>query len=155
MDACKLPLTIVVVDDDSDDRELIREAFVRTCKCLDLVLKQDGLELMEYLETRGTSAPCLIVLDLNMPRMTGIEALQRIRSDSDLLNIPVIIFTTTDEDATVMKSYCTGATSFIKKPVTWGELLLVIDMVARYWCEVVKLPCRMGCNDLDSPKTAA
>ena len=151
---CDTLQTIIIVDDDDDDKGLIKFAFSKTCKHLDLILLSDGAELLQYLEDRKTRDPCLILLDLNMPRVSGIEALQRIRSDNRFTNIPIIVFTTTDEDTAVMKSYCSGATSFIQKPENLHSLLWIINQIAIYWCEVVKLPCRIGCNDLDYQRAA-
>jgi two-component system response regulator len=145
MDSCELPTTVVVAEDDEDDRLLIEQAFSGYCQCVKLHFVHDGSELMAHLNNGGAAKPCLILMDLNMPKMGGIEALDKIRSDARFKDIPVIVLTTSDEEDTITKSYCKGANSYIRKPMTFSELEQIVDIIGKYWCKVVLLPSRGRC----------
>jgi two-component system response regulator len=140
MNSCKIPVRIILADDDPDDQLLVKEAFGHNCPCIDLQTVNDGQELLDYLSVGAAILPGLILLDVNMPRMGGIEALKRIKNDQQLTNIPIIIFTTHGDKATVLESYCDGANSFITKPNSFVELADIIDTVSKYWCKIVLLP---------------
>ena len=144
-----IPSTILVADDDPDDRLLIQEAFdeVRLANPVDFV--GDGIELLDYLHRRNSFAcladaalPCMILLDLNMPRKDGREALKSIKSDGELRRIPVVILTTSKAEQDVLRSYDLGANSFIAKPVTFDGLVGVIKALNNYWLQIVELPSR-------------
>ncbi|MCB0323033.1 MAG: response regulator [Bdellovibrionales bacterium] len=144
-------ITIVLADDDSDDRELVREAFDENRLSNPLVTVRDGHELMEYLRNEGAfrdreryPRPGLILLDLNMPRKDGREALAEIKADPDLRSIPVIVLTTSQAEQDVLESYDVGANSYISKPVTVEALFHVIRILGRYWFEIVDLPMHGG-----------
>ena len=97
-------------------------------------------------EYAGSPCPDLILLDLNMPRKSGLEALREIKSDPDLVSVPIIISTTTQEDETVARSYGMRANTFITKPVTFEGLTRVIRSISRYWCDIATLPDKTeGC----------
>jgi CheY-like chemotaxis protein len=139
--------TILMADDDADDRVFARDALARSrlANCLHCV--EDGEELLEYLNRRGRYAaadsaprPGLILLDLNMPRIDGREALQAIKADSDLRRIPIVILTTSHAEEDIYRSYDLGANSFISKPVTFAGLVEVMRDLGRYWFEIVELP---------------
>lgn len=141
------PITILLADDDPDDRMLARDAFEESRLRNDLDIVEDGEELMEYLEQRGKYAgenarprPSLILLDLNMPRKDGREALKEIKSSSDLRNIPVVVLTTSKAEEDILRTYDLGVNSFIIKPVTFDGLVDVIKAIGRYWFEIVELP---------------
>jgi two-component system, response regulator len=146
MESCKVPTTVVVAEDDEDDRLLIEQAFSSSCQCLKLHFAHDGLELLEYLKNGGVAKPCLILIDLNMPKMGGIEALERIRSDARLKDIPVIVLTTSDEEDSVVTTYCKGANSYIRKPMLFSELEHIVDIIGKYWCQIVLLPSKGECQ---------
>ena len=140
-------VTILMADDDPDDRLLVEDAFmeIRLDNPLDFV--GDGIELMDYLHRRGayvhlagTPLPGLILLDLNMPRKNGREALHEIKQDETLRKIPVVILTTSKADEDLLASYQLGANSFVVKPVTFDKLVEVIRVVTDYWLCVVSLP---------------
>jgi CheY-like chemotaxis protein len=147
-DKHKIPITIVICDDDEDDRMLTQQALEDAHISNDLRFVEDGEELMDYLYQRGSYAgetgkaprPGLILLDLNMPKMDGREALQRIKSDVTLHDIPVVVLTTSNLDADVVKSYRLGVNSFITKPVTFSGLVEAMNVLGRYWLEIVELP---------------
>jgi CheY-like chemotaxis protein len=147
-DRHKIPITILVCDDDEDDRMLTQQALEDAHIANDLRFVEDGEQLLDYLHQRGEFAgetgaaprPGLILLDLNMPKMDGREALQRIKSDATLLDIPVVVLTTSNVDADVIQSYQLGVNSFITKPVTFSGLVEAMNVLGRYWLEIVELP---------------
>ena len=147
-DKHKIPITILVCDDDEDDRALTRQALEDAHISNDLRFVVDGEQLLDYLhqraeysgETGAAPRPGLILLDLNMPKMDGREALQRIKGDPTLVDIPIVILTTSGLDADVIKSYRLGVNSFITKPVTFSGLVDAMNVLGRYWLEIVELP---------------
>jgi len=141
------PLIILVADDDEDDCLLIKEAISENKLDTSLFTVNDGEELMDYLYHRNkyqnhmdSPRPDLILLDLNMPRKDGREALQEIKNDDDLKKIPVVILTTSSTQDDILKTYKTGANSFITKPITFEGMVEVITMLNKYWFQIVKLP---------------
>ncbi len=143
---CNLPTTILVADDDEDDRLLIKDAFSNSCQCVKLTFLKDGVSLIDYLDAEKAIKPALIMLDLNMPRMNGIQALEILKSDSRLKDIPVIILTTSSEDDIIAETYCKGASSFIRKPQLFSELEQIVSIVSQYWCKIVLLPRKADCE---------
>jgi CheY-like chemotaxis protein len=136
-----------MADDDEDDRDFVKKAWMKSRAINDLRFVQDGEELMDYLHRRGqyaapTSAPRpgIILLDLNMPRKDGREALKEIKESAELRQIPVVVMTTSEMDEDIYRSYDLGASSYITKPVTFVSLLEVIQIIGRYWVEIVELP---------------
>lgn len=139
--------TILVADDDPEDRLLIQEAFEECGIPTTLRFVADGEQLMDYLHRRGAyrerdsaPRPGLILLDLNMPRKDGREVLREVKSDVALWQIPVVVFTTSDAEDDVSRSYALGASAFITKPVTFDGLVDTVQAMGRYWLEVVSLP---------------
>ena len=140
-------LTVLVADDDDDDRSLIRKAWGKGGLSNDLSFVEDGEELTQYLNHLGRYSnpasaprPAVILLDLNMPRKDGREALREIKADPKLRQIPIVVLTTSQGDEDIRGSYELGASSFITKPVTFGTLVDVLKVVSQYWTEVVHLP---------------
>ena len=140
-------ITILMADDDQDDCLLVRDAFVQSRLANDLHFVANGEDLMDYLYHRGAYAdraqspqPGLILLDLNMPRKDGREALHEIKSDPKLRSIPVVVLTTSKAEEDIVRSYNTGANSFITKPVTFEGLVDLIKSLGEYWFEIVELP---------------
>lgn len=148
------PVQILIADDDQDDCLMTREAF-RECRIANpLHFVHDGEELMNYLKRRPPyedqaryPRPGLILLDLNMPRMDGREALLAIKSDSLLRSIPVVILSTSSADEDILRSYAIGVNSFITKPASFSGLLEVVRNLGRYWLEIVELPMDGPRND--------
>jgi CheY-like chemotaxis protein len=141
--------TILMAEDDSDDRLLAQDALKECGMPMDLRFVEDGVELMDYLHRRnkysqGVSAPrpSLILLDLNMPRKDGREALKEIRADPALRRIPVVVLTTSTADTDVGKMYDLGANSFISKPIAFDSLVSLMKTVGEYWFRLVVLPFR-------------
>lgn len=141
------PITILMADDDADDRDLTRDAFDDAHLANDLRFAVDGEDLMDYLLGRGAYTdpklrprPSLILLDLNMPRKDGREALREIKEHPDLRQIPVVVLTTSDADEDIWGTYDLGVNSFIRKPVTFEALASVVATLSTYWFEIVRLP---------------
>ncbi len=146
------PITILVADDDPDDRLLILDAMRESHPQNEVVFVEDGEELLEYLrqESRyvgGAPRPKLILLDLNMPRKDGREVLREIKADPNLRRIPVLVFTTSSSEKDVHSSYDLGANSFITKPVSFDGLLSVLRSLEHYWFQTVNLPNGVTGND--------
>lgn len=142
-----LPITILMADDDEDDRLLALDALKEGRVLNNLHFVEDGVELLEYLRHEGkyndpttSPRPSLILLDLNMPRMDGREALQHIKSDPKLRSIPVVILTTSKEEEDMLRGYDLGAASYITKPVNFEGLVELMKAIGRYWIEFVDLP---------------
>ena len=140
-------ITILLADDDEDDRLMTRDALRDARLHNDLRFVIDGVDLMDYLQRRGRHAdpqssprPGLILLDLNMPRMDGREALRIIKADPELRRIPVVVLTTSKAEEDIYRSYDSGASSFISKPVTFAGLVELMKGLGRYWFEMVDLP---------------
>ena len=143
------PITILMADDDPDDRQLTKEAFAENHLGNDLRFVEDGEELLDYLNQRGKFAgenapplPGLILLDLNMPRKDGREALQEIKADPRFRSIRVVVMTTSKAEEDVVRSYDLSAASYITKPVTFDRLVDVVRTLGKYWLEIVELPPR-------------
>lgn len=141
----QLPV-ILMADDDPDDRMLAKEALAENKLANDLYFVENGEELLDYLYQRGkfnsenAPRPGLILLDLNMPKMDGREALKEIKMDTKLRKIPVIVLTTSKAEEDIIRTYELGVNSFITKPVTFDELVEVTRQIGRYWFGIVELP---------------
>ncbi len=140
-------VTILIADDDDDDRMMTREALreARLLNNLDFV--KDGEELMDYLYARGAYAdrrskplPGLILLDLNMPKKDGREALSEIKRDPVLKKIPVIVLTTSKLENDIFRSYDLGVNSFISKPISFEGMVAAMKAMSQYWLNIVQLP---------------
>lgn len=140
------PLTILLADDDPDDRFMAAEALEEARITNPLETVEDGQQLLDYLFHRGEWAaskparPGLILLDLNMPKVDGREALAEIKSDPNLRRIPVVVLTTSKAEEDILRTYDLGVNSFITKPVTFQGLVDVMNQLGRYWLEIVELP---------------
>lgn len=141
-------ITILLADDDEDDRVLTAGALRRSRLINDIRFVVDGEDLMHYLLGRGAYAPGgtpaprpgLILLDLNMPKKDGREALREIKSDPALRRIPVVVLTTSKAEEDIVRTYDLGVNSFVSKPVTFEGLAAVMQTLADYWFDLVRLP---------------
>ena len=140
------PITILIADDDPEDRMLVEEALQEGRLANDVRAVEDGEELLEYLQRRGRYAdpdsaprPGMILLDLNMPRMDGREALKVIKGDPELRRIPVIVLTTSKAEEDIFRTYDLGVNSFIIKPVTFPSLVNIMRVLEMYWFEIVEI----------------
>ena len=141
------PITILMAEDDPDDQLLTEEAFSEALLANDLRFVEDGEELMDYLYRRGRYAdasnsphPGLILLDLNMPRKDGREALEEIKADPNLRRIPIVVLTTSKAEEDILRTYDLGVSGFITKPVEFESLVEVVKVLGKYWFEIVELP---------------
>lgn len=137
---------ILLAEDDEDDYLITKMAFQKSQIRNPLHHVKNGEELMDYLRHNGRYAsenppcPILILLDLNMPKMDGREALKAIKSDPKLKKIPVVILTTSKSEEDILLTYELGANSFIKKPTNFHDFLKILGSLTEYWLRVVKLP---------------
>lgn len=140
-------ISILVADDDSDDRMLIKEAFEENQIVNTVEFVEDGEQLLAYLRREGAYAylagrphPGLVLLDLNMPKRDGREALADMKADAALCRIPVVVLTTSKADEDIIRTYGLGVSSFITKPVSFERLVEITRVLTRYWTEIVELP---------------
>ena len=140
------PAVLLLAEDDSDDRLLIKDALEECQWRGELRCVENGEDLLDYLLHRGTykdaaaPRPGVILLDLNMPRKDGRQALREIRADASLRRLPVVVLTTSKADTDIDQLYELGANSFVTKPVQFDALVSVIRMLSQYWFKTVQLP---------------
>jgi chemotaxis family two-component system response regulator Rcp1 len=137
------PITVLMVEDDTDDVYLTREALRSSRLRVDLQVVADGVEAMEYLRREGHvqgRRPNLILLDLNLPRMGGREVLTEIKEDPALADIPVVILTTSKAEEDIAASYRRHANCYISKPVDMEQFRVVVASIENFWFTVVQLP---------------
>lgn len=139
-------ITIIIADDDPEDRMLAEDALKESRLVNDVRFVEDGEELLDYLQLRGkytdpdsAPRPGMILLDLNMPRMDGREALKVIKNDPELRRIPVVVLTTSKAEEDIYRSYDLGVNSFIIKPVTFDSLVNIMRVLETYWFEIVEI----------------
>ncbi|MBN1930489.1 MAG: response regulator [Desulfobacterales bacterium] len=147
MNKQRKPIIILYADDDPEDRMLVKDALEESRLANELHFVEDGEELMDYLHRRGkyselknTLYPGLILLDLNMPKKDGREALEEIKEDPILRRIPIVVLTTSKAEEDIYRSYDLGVSGFIVKPVTFESLTEAIKILGKYWFEIVELP---------------
>ncbi|KPV98286.1 Response regulator rcp1 [Pseudoalteromonas sp. P1-9] len=140
-------INILMADDDEDDRLLTQDALEESRVINNLYFVNDGVELMAYLNNQAPfedkqkyPRPNIILLDLNMPRMDGREALKLIKENAELRSIPVVILTTSKQEEDKLRGYDLGAASYITKPVTFEGLVELMKQLGKYWIEIVELP---------------
>ncbi len=138
------PMEILLVEDNEDDILLEQEALADAKLVNVMSVVRDGEEAMAYLRRQGSHqnarAPGLILLDINMPKKNGFEVLNEIKADPALMHIPVVMLTTSDNEADIVKSYARGACSFITKPMDFDKFRDVIRQFALYWALVSRIP---------------
>jgi CheY-like chemotaxis protein len=147
MEKYEKSVTILMADDDADDRLMAKEALEEARLTNPLHFVEDGEELLNYLYSRGRYSgpnqalrPGLILLDLNMPKKDGREALREIKSDPELRHIPIVVLTTSRAEEDIFRTYDLGVNSFITKPVTFAGLVEVMRSLTTYWFRIVELP---------------
>lgn len=143
----KYPISILIADDDADDRMLIEDAFEENGISNQIHFVEDGEQLLAFLRREGDFAeyaseplPRLILLDLNMPKVDGRTALAAIKDDPSLNQIPVVILTTSRADTDISKAYALGVNSFISKPLSFDGLVSIVNAIGNYWIDTVALP---------------
>lgn len=140
-------ITILIADDDADDRMLAQEALEECRLANDVRFVENGVELLSYLRREGRFAapgaaprPGLVLLDLNMPKMDGREALRELKADPTLRRIPVVVMTTSKAEEDIYRTYDLGVSSYVTKPVTFEGLVEVMKAIGQYWLSIVELP---------------
>jgi CheY-like chemotaxis protein len=143
----KKPFTILIADDDPDDRLMVKETWEENLLVNGLDFVEDGEELMDYLYRRGkyvelknSPFPGLILLDLNMPKKDGCEALKEIKADPELRQIPVVVLTTSRAEEDIYRANDLGVNSFVTKPLTFEAFVDIIKALGKFWIEIVELP---------------
>lgn len=140
------PGLLLIAEDDPDDRLLARDALCKGPLANSFQFVNDGEELMDYLHQQGAYGnpdlprPSVILLDLNMPRKDGWEALEEIKQDAKLRRIPIVVMTTSRAEEDILKSYDLGVNSFIVKPLVFDRLVQVMHSIGHYWFDIVQLP---------------
>ncbi|HEY9724838.1 MAG TPA: response regulator [Chroococcales cyanobacterium] len=131
---------LLLVEDNPDDRELTLLAFEQSSVSNEIVVARDGVEALDYLFSTGiyanrdtTQMPALILLDLQLPRINGLEVLERLRADNRTRWLPVVILTTSNEQQDLIDSYSLGCNSYIRKPVDYNQFLMVVQQLGLYW----------------------
>src|SRR5689334_1051214 len=143
----EIPVRILLAEDDDDDYLLTTQALQESRLINRIHRVHDGVELLEYLHRQGAysnpasaPSPSLILLDLNMPRKDGREALREIKANPVLRRVPVVVLTTSTAQEDIVRSYDLGVNSFVSKPVSFQGLVEAVKVLGRYWFEVVELP---------------
>lgn len=142
------PRLVLMVDDSPEDTELMLRALVDYTEKNEFVTLRDGVEALDYLYRRGNFAdhegrfPDLILLDLKMPKVDGLEVLKQIKSDPELRSIPVVVMTSSREEPDVINCYRNGANGFVVKPLGYRELLETAEQIAAFWIVRNELPVR-------------
>ncbi len=139
------PVQILLVEDNPDDVLITRRALERSRVANDLHVARDGREALDFIFREGergqnTPRPDLILLDVNLPRVNGMEVLSRIRANTDTTFIPVIMLTSSDRDEDVVSSYTLGSNTYIQKPVEFDKFLHALDVLGEYWIVIATLP---------------
>jgi CheY-like chemotaxis protein len=138
------PIEVLLVEDDSGDVLLTREAFDFNKVRNHLHVVEDGEDAIAFLRRQSpyTEAPRpdLILLDLNLPRMDGLEVLAEIKQDTDLRSIPVVVLTTSEAEEDILRSYHLHANAYVSKPVDFGRFIQVVRQIDDFFVTVVKLP---------------
>ncbi len=144
-------ITILMADDDEDDRMMAKDAVEDARLINEIRFVKDGEELMDYLHHRGeysdlknSPRPGIILLDLNMPKKDGREALKEIKTDSSLRQIPIVVLTTSKAEEDILRTYDLGVNSFITKPVSFDSLVDIMKILGKYWFNIVELPSNLN-----------
>src|SRR5579862_341303 len=124
---------VFIVDDDPDDRQIIMQAFVENHSQFGCLFFENAGQLLNSMNTEGNELPNLILLDLNMPGITGLQALKEIRQNKKFAQIPVIVLTTSKLKKDRVSSYELGASWFLTKPDSFSKLLKIVDAIIRLW----------------------
>jgi len=144
MDVRQQRTSILIADDDADDRMLLEQAFQKAQLKSKLYFVEDGEELLDFLYQRPpyetAMRPSLIILDLNMPRKNGVQALREIKENDQFRQIPVVVLTTSTAEEDILRTYDLGVSSYISKPFDFNSLLEITSTIKKYWIDTVSLP---------------
>lgn len=138
---------LLLVEDNPDDEELTLLAFEQSAIANEVVVAHDGVEALDYVFSTGMYAdrnpslmPALILLDLQLPRINGLEVLQRLRADNRTKLVPVVILTTSNEQQDLINSYSLGCNSYIRKPVDYDQFITAVQQLGMYWLLINEPP---------------
>lgn len=138
---------ILLVEDNADDEALTLRALKKVVLNHDIIIARDGVEAIEIVLGKGETAdgqpwqkPQLILLDLKLPKVDGLEVLRRLRSHDETRPIPVVVFTSSSEERDILQSYCLGANSYIRKPVEFSQFCDAVRQISEYWLTLSQLP---------------
>ena len=138
---------ILLVEDDADDELLTRRTLKKNNICNEVVVARDGAEALDYLFATGAHAgrdpsamPQVVLLDLGLPKIDGLEVLRRIRADERTRLLPTVVFTSSEEQADVIDGYGLGANSYIRKPVEVGAFRAAVGQLGMYWMVLNETP---------------
>ena len=138
------PLDLLLAEDNEDDIVLIRETMHERKMINIMHVVRDGEEVMAYLRRQGKYAdvkrPGLVLMDINMPKKNGLEALEEIKRDPELRMLPVVMLTVSDREEDIVRAYSAGACSYVRKPVIFADFQRVVDQFSLYWALVSKVP---------------
>lgn len=141
------PVKILLVEDNLQDIEIARRAFAKGRVKNELIVVRDGQEALDYLYYQGkykdpasAPRPGMILLDLNLPKVGGMEVLQQIKKDEALKSIPVIVLTASPREEDVVRTYNLGVNTYIQKPVEFDNFMRVVNAVQEYWIVIASLP---------------
>ena len=144
LDGAVKPIEVLLVEDNAGDVRLTQEALKEGKLAVHLTVARDGLEATEILHQRNGHAnaqrPDLILLDLNLPKMDGRQVLQEIKSDPNLMRIPVVVLTTSEADSDILSTYGSHANCYITKPVDMDRFIEIVKLLEEFWFTIVKLP---------------
>ncbi|HET7770833.1 MAG TPA: response regulator [Chloroflexota bacterium] len=132
--------TILLVEDNPDDEELTRIAFEESNLANQLVVARDGVEALEYLLDSQRPLPQMVLLDLKLPKLNGLEVLRRLRADERTRFLPVVILTSSDEERDLFDSYGLGANSYVRKPVDFAQFVESVRQLGLYWLVLNRTP---------------
>jgi two-component system response regulator len=138
---------ILLVEDNSDDVEITLRAFRKSNVLSEIVVVRDGVEALDYMFAAGTyagrttnSPPDLILLDLKLPKVGGLEVLRRLRGEERTRRVPVVVLTSSNEEKDIQSSYDLGANSFVRKPVDFTQFVVVARQLGQYWLVINESP---------------
>ena len=141
--------TILVVEDNPDDVELLLRALRKNNIANDIVITHDGVEALDYLFCTGayadrdkTAMPRIILLDLKLPKLNGLQVLERLRADERTMLTPVIILTSSKEEQDLISGYKSGANSYVRKPVDFNEFVDAVRQIGLYWLLINETPSK-------------
>lgn len=140
--------TILLVEDNADDEKLTLRAMRLSQMQGQIVVARDGAEALDILFSETGKLPYLVVLDLKLPKVSGLEVLQRLRADERTRSLPVVVLTSSDEERDISESYSLGANSYVRKPVDFDEFLGAVQQLGGYWMKINQPP-------VPAPKVAA
>ncbi|MBI2942800.1 MAG: response regulator [Candidatus Wallbacteria bacterium] len=139
------PKVILLVEDNPDDVVLTQRAFKKSNVANELVVVRDGVEALEYLlapEKTRESLPEVVLLDLNLPRIGGLEVLKRLRADERTQCLPIVVLTSSREEEDLLQSYVLGANSYVRKPVDFAQFVDAVQSLSLYWLVINEPPPR-------------